>query len=166
MPITDELNLSAEGVVRPVKLTVVVYDADGRPTSERQVIDLELIEMDFATQEKFMDQNRRRIEFVSGEATVKNFEGMRLELLSKCCRIVETGKFVTSKFFQDYRVPGPTVQKLFLAAQELNSAANDPDDLVKAVCETLKGLAKEDKLTNDHRTLIEKALETAPDKGE
>lgn len=163
----ETLILSAEGKTRPVKLTVRCFDKDGKPDDpSTMVLDLEIVEMAFGDHEKFMDQHRRRLaKDETGDITVKNWDGLRMELLSKSLRLVD-GPFVTAKLFEKHKVPGTTLQTLYLECQKMNAANQSVDDLVKLYAEALKDLAKEGKLTAELIAKVTEALETPSEAGE
>jgi hypothetical protein len=156
----EVLELVAEGDFRPVKLTVHCYDKDGAKT-DTKVIEFELFEMDWLSQEKFLNQHNRRLTVNEDNVVVRDFEGMRLDLLTKAMRFKDTGKTVTPEFFRNHRIPSGTVQALYDAAQELNQVQSaDPTKWVKLVAATLTKHAEAGKITEDHRALLTKAMET------
>lgn len=161
------LELSAEGKVRPVALTVKVYSDKGEWTGETETHNLEIVEMDYLSQEKFMDQQRRRLgKDASGEVEVKNFEGMRMELLQKAVRFADSGKMVDNAFFAKYKVPGTTLQKLYEACQELNEQTRSVPAIVAAYAKALAAMAKSGELTEELRGRIRVAVETPEEVGE
>lgn len=163
---TETMDLTAEGNVRPVNLTARKFSKEG-VAGEPEVIQLELIEMDYISQEKYMDQNRRRLEFKEGgKAMVKNFEGMRMELLTKALRYADSKKMITPKFFEEYRIPGGTMQKLYLAAQEMNHPERDVETQVESMLESIIELAKNGSLTEVLRDKLRAAIETEAIPGE
>jgi len=162
----DALVLSAEGNSRPVKLTVRQYDPQGKLLPETLVLDLEIIEMDFLTQEKFMNQQKRRLEKdSSGDVTVKNFEGMRMELLTKSMRFVD-GAFVTEKLFERHKVPGTTLQTLYLECQRMNASSQTVEAMIKSYAESIGALARDGKLTDEMTDLLLAAVEAKQEAGE
>lgn len=156
------LVLVADGDFRPVKLTVNTYDGKTGVKTGTKEVEFELFEMDWLSQERFLNQHNRRLATSEdGSMSVKDFEGMRLDLLSKSMRYKEDGKLVTAEFFRNHKVPSGTVQALYEASQELNQVqSSDPTKWVKAVAVTLAKYAASGKITEEHREILTKALET------
>jgi hypothetical protein len=122
----EELDIVAVGLIRPVTLQTI------DPSKPTEVLShkLELFEMSGDVQEKFMNLHRRRMQRDdSGNVVgVKDFEGMRAELLTRCLRFAESGELVTEKWMKEHRIPGSTMNTLYQAAMKLNKISASKED--------------------------------------
>lgn len=86
--------------------------------SEQGKQELKLVEMSAAVRDQYLDTMVGRMNVVNGQPTIKKFDGMQSDLLSRCL-VKEDGKLVTPSEIQSW--PASVVTNLFEEAQKLNN---------------------------------------------
>ncbi len=159
-PTHDALVFDAIGKSREV----ILKAADGD-------ICLLLIEMDGDDHERFMALHHKRLSISdSGEAMMKDFDGMRIELLSRACRIMsiagvqvdQKSSIPTTAFFKKHGIKSSIIQRLYDEALKLNRAKGNSASVVDTLVAALKSLAEDGEMTDEIRQRVQSALETAP----
>jgi len=105
-------------------IPVLLENGNGQPS------EYELREMTASVRDKYLDGVKERVQVgVDGKPSVKKFDGMQADLVSRCL-FQKDGTAVPTKTIQEW--PSSVVSSLFSEAQKINQLGGTEKEIVDA----------------------------------